>query len=73
MGQMMSAEQATGELFEVRNPRTGEVDYRFHAPSAKALQATLTRLRQAQTVWRDRGVEARVEVMRRWRAEFAQR
>lgn len=73
MGQMISAEQATGELFEVRNPRTGEVDYRFYAPSATALQVTLSRLRQAQTSWRNGGVEARVEVMRRWRAEFAQR
>lgn len=73
MGQSISAERPTGECFEVRNPRTGEVDYRFHAPSSTQLEATLARLRQAQTSWRDAGVEARVEVMRRWRAEFAQR
>jgi succinate-semialdehyde dehydrogenase/glutarate-semialdehyde dehydrogenase len=69
----MTTANTTGELFEVRNPRTGEVDYRFHAPAPDELTATLTRLRAAQRDWFAMGLEARIEVLRRWRAEFAQR
>jgi succinate-semialdehyde dehydrogenase/glutarate-semialdehyde dehydrogenase len=69
----MSTRRANGELFEVRNPRSGEVDYRFHAPAPDELTATLSELRAAQRDWLAMGLAARIDVLQRWRAEFAQR
>lgn len=64
---------ASGELIDVRNPRSGEIDYRFNAPSADELSATLTRLRQAQHRWAARPLAERIEILRRWRAEWVAR
>lgn len=64
---------ATGELIEVRNPRSGEVDYRFNAPSAEELATTLDRLRSAQRVWAARPLTERIEILRRWRSEWVAR
>ncbi|MEY4821700.1 MAG: hypothetical protein RLY72_1352, partial [Planctomycetota bacterium] len=41
----------SGELIEVRNPRSGQIDYRFNAPSANELSTTIQGLRAAQTAW----------------------
>lgn len=64
---------ATGELIEVRNPRSGEVDYRFNAPSAEELATTLDRLRSAQRAWAARPLTERIEILRRWRSEWVAR
>jgi len=64
---------ATGELIEVRNPRSGEVDYRFNAPSAEELATTLDRLRSAQCAWAARPLTERIEILRRWRSEWVAR
>lgn len=64
---------ATGELIEVRNPRSGEVDYRFNAPSAEELAITLDRLRCAQRAWVARPLTERIEILRRWRSEWVAR
>ena len=64
---------ATGELIEVRNPRSGEVDYRFNAPSAEELAITLDRLRSAQRAWAARPLTERIEILRRWRSEWVAR
>ena len=63
----------SGERIAVRNPRTGEVDYHFHAPSPAEFDATTARLRAAQVDWRAAGIEHRVDVLRRWRAQLASR
>lgn len=64
---------ATGELIEVRNPRSGQIDYRFQAPSADELASTLDRLRSAQRVWAARPLAERIEILRRWRGEWVAR
>ncbi len=57
----------SGERFAVRNPRTGEVDYHFNAPSRAELEATARGLRAAQKTWREAGMAHRIAVLRRWR------
>lgn len=64
---------ATGELIEVRNPRSGQIDYRFQAPSADELATTLDRLRSAQRVWAARPLAERIEILLRWRGEWVAR
>ena len=64
---------ATGELIDVCNPRSGEIDYRFNAPSADELATTLERLRAAQRAWAARPLTERIEILRRWRAEWVAR
>ncbi|KAA5803515.1 aldehyde dehydrogenase family protein [Alkalicaulis satelles] len=56
----MSAEIA------VRNPRTGQTDYRFTPPSADALEAAAARLRAAQPAWAALSIEARMERLSAW-------
>ena len=51
---------------EVRNPRTGETDYRFTPPSAAELAERCAGLRAAQVNWAALPVAERVAVMRRW-------
>lgn len=53
-------------MIEVRNPRTGFVDYTFVPASDDELDAHAASLRQAQRGWADQPVEARIEVLRRW-------
>jgi len=65
--------KTTGEVIDVRNPRSGEFDYRFNAPTAAELDATLASLRRAQRIWRERPLAERIEIMRRWRAEWQRR
>lgn len=64
----MSVASPSPATIDVRNPRTGEVDYRFTPPSADALRALATRLRAAQPAWREAGVAQRVAVLERWKA-----
>jgi acyl-CoA reductase-like NAD-dependent aldehyde dehydrogenase len=63
----------TGELIEVRNPRSGQIDYRFNAPSVDELRTTIQGLRAAQTAWAAAALSYRIEVLRRWRAEWIAR
>ena len=44
----------SGERIEVRNPRSGQVDYAFNAPSETELAVKLGELRSAQQRWRAR-------------------
>jgi acyl-CoA reductase-like NAD-dependent aldehyde dehydrogenase len=67
------APQHTGEKIAATNPRTGLSDYAFVAPSEAELKARLAALRAAQTAWRDAGLAARIEILRRWRAELVAR
>lgn len=62
----MSAARSAPRELPVRNPRTGEYDYRFTPPSAAELQALAQRLRAAQPAWRDGGLDARIAALRRY-------
>lgn len=61
----------SGARIEVRNPRTGEIDASFVAPSASEVQSIAARLRAAQPAWRSLDLSARIEVMGRWREALA--
>ena len=63
----------SGELIEVRNPRSGRIDYRFNAPSADELRASIQELRAAQTAWAAAPLSHRIEVLKRWRTEWIAR
>jgi acyl-CoA reductase-like NAD-dependent aldehyde dehydrogenase len=48
---------------EVRNPRTGQNDYRIDAADPSALAAEAARLRRAQPAWEAAGVRARIAAL----------
>ncbi len=50
----------------VRNPRTGEADYRFAPPSEAELAARCQALREAQPGWWQAGLPERIAIMRRF-------
>lgn len=62
-----------GERIEVRNPRTGAVDYHVVAPSAAQLTDMAQRLRAAQRPWSARPLAERVAVLQRFKAELLAR
>ena len=63
----------TGEKFDVVNPRTGQIDYVFTAPSDHELATYISALRAAQPAWRAAGLPARIKVLARWREALESR
>jgi acyl-CoA reductase-like NAD-dependent aldehyde dehydrogenase len=53
-------------LLEVRNPRTGQADFRLAVSDATEIAAKAARLRNNQRAWEAMGVEGRCAVMARW-------
>src|SRR6478752_7968174 len=53
-------------LLEVRNPRTGEADFRLPVSDATEVAEKATRLRASQSAWEALGVAGRCGVMARW-------
>ncbi len=51
------------DVMHIKNPRTGEVDYRITAVSAKEISILATNARAAQIDWLDRGLKARCEAI----------
>lgn len=51
----------------VRNPRTGKVDYWITPPTPEQLAAECTRLREAQINWQQGGLEQRIEALQQWK------
>src|SRR4028119_980611 len=51
----------------VRNPRSGKVDYWITPPTAEQLAAECTRLREAQIDWQQGGLEQRIEALQAWK------
>lgn len=51
----------------VRNPRTGKVDYWITPPTADQLTDQCQRLREAQISWQHGGLERRIEVLQQWK------
>ncbi len=52
---------------EVRNPRTGKLDYVIVPLSENLLEQQCLRLRQAQIHWQQIGVEGRIEALQQWK------
>ena len=48
---------------DVRNPRTGRIDYRFEQPDTEDLALLAAEMRDAQEEWRDSGVELRCRTL----------
>ena len=59
------------ETLQIRNPRTGECDYEICVATADIIRPMATELRANQHGWRDLGVDGRIEVLQRWKAELA--
>ncbi len=53
-------------VLEIRNPRTGEPDYRLPVSDRAEIEAKAARLRNNQPEWEALGVEGRCAVMARW-------
>jgi succinate-semialdehyde dehydrogenase/glutarate-semialdehyde dehydrogenase len=51
---------------DVRNPRTGEIDYAITPPTRDELSDECKRLRDAQVEWSNAPLSHRIEVMRKW-------
>ncbi|WP_417613875.1 aldehyde dehydrogenase family protein [Parasphingorhabdus sp.] len=51
---------------KIRNPRTGEADYKIHPLDAEAIEAEAKRLREGQTDWAAKTPKQRGEVLNRW-------
>ncbi len=52
---------------EVRNPRTGKLDYKIVPPSSESLEQQCLSLRQAQNRWQQIGVAGRIEALQQWK------
>ena len=58
------------EIIRVRNPRSGAHDYEIPVTTGSEIQRIAAELREAQPAWRDGGVEARIDVLGRWKDEL---
>jgi len=56
-----------GDKIEVRNPRTGKIDYWITPPTGDQLAGICTRLRQAQVAWQESGFKKRIQAMQSWK------
>jgi len=55
---------------EVRNPRTGQYDYRIEVPSRQILEDLTQRMRFAQQAWALLPVSQRIETLEVWKANI---
>lgn len=58
-------------VLEVRNPRTGEVDFGFTPTTVSALSEIVDRARTAQKAWNALGLEGRIAALAKWRDNIA--
>jgi acyl-CoA reductase-like NAD-dependent aldehyde dehydrogenase len=52
---------------QVRNPRTGKLDYTIAPPSSDLLEQQCLHLRQGQRQWQQIGVEGRIAALQQWK------
>jgi len=52
---------------QVRNPRTGKLDYEIVPPSENLLEQQCLSLRRSQTHWQKIGIEGRIEALQQWK------
>jgi acyl-CoA reductase-like NAD-dependent aldehyde dehydrogenase len=55
------------EPIQVRNPRTGELDYTIAPPSSDRIEQQCLRLRQGQRQWQQIGVAGRIAALQQWK------
>ena len=60
----------TAEAIPVRNPLTGETDTHITPPSVAEVQAECRRLRAGQVAWQEGGLEARIDVLQKWKTQL---
>ncbi len=65
--------RCSGLLIRARNPRTGERDYAFHAPTNEDLSSRANELRAAQHAWNQGGIDARLTAIEALAATLADR
>ena len=53
---------------EVRNPRTGAIEYEVYPPTEESLSRITTQLRRGQKGWATAGVEHRLDVLQEWKS-----
>jgi len=53
-------------VIDVRDPRTGEVEFSFEPDSPEVVSAVCNKAREAQIAWRDNGLSYRIEAMGKW-------
>ena len=68
-----SVSTLAAKTIAVRNPRTGESDYRFEQPGAARLAAHAAELRRAQRDWHRQGAERRCRVLLEFAAALEER
>ncbi len=56
------------QRLDVRNPRTGEVDYWIKPSSPEDLARQSNKMREAQVRWSQAGLDQRIEALRAWRS-----
>lgn len=61
------------DTIRVRNPRSGQFDYEFPVPESEVLAQRARELRAAQREWGGRAVQARIDVLQRWKGELLAR
>ncbi len=54
-----------GKPFDVRNPRTGQVDYHFISDSPEDVAAKARALRAGQVAWGAMALEVRIKIVLR--------
>jgi len=59
----MAHKNTMTQPIQVRNPRTGKLDYEIIPPSENLIKQQCTPLRQAQIHWQQIGVEGRIKVL----------
>jgi len=62
---VMTESNSTRQL-TVRNPRSGELDYQFSAPSVQEMAETAATLKVNQSEWFAKGVGYRISVLKQW-------
>lgn len=55
---------------EVRNPRTGKIDYWITPPTLEELTAKCAKLRSTQINWQQAGLESRIATLQQWKQEI---
>jgi succinate-semialdehyde dehydrogenase / glutarate-semialdehyde dehydrogenase len=55
------------QQINIRNPRTGKIDYQITPPTSEQLTEKSTRLRQAQINWQQQGLSHRIETLQQWK------
>jgi len=55
---------------DVRNPRTGDIDYQVESVDRASLEGIAVSLRAAQSSWQSIGIEARCQMLKDWQKEL---